>query len=233
MSLKKSHGNMYSWVSHVHAHLGGECTHKCVYCYVWKSRFGRPEKYTGPPRLIESELAVDYGSGRIIFIEHMNDLFANSVPCAWKMEVLAHCRRYPENEYIFQTKNPGLALSYLESFPPKFMIGTTVETNRDLDYSVTLAPQPLDRIKGIGRLMAEGARTFITIEPVLDFDPHTLAGLIASARPEFVNIGADSKGCGLEEPSGEKVLKLIALLSEAGVTIRKKINLERLIGRLK
>lgn len=31
MSLKKSTGNMYPWVTHTHTHLGGECSHKCVF----------------------------------------------------------------------------------------------------------------------------------------------------------------------------------------------------------
>jgi DNA repair photolyase len=51
MSLKKSNGNMYPWVTHTHAHLGGECPHRCAYCYVDNPRFGRPAKYTGALRL--------------------------------------------------------------------------------------------------------------------------------------------------------------------------------------
>ena len=31
-------------------------------------------KYKGPLRLIEKELAVNYGTGKTIFIEHCNDL---------------------------------------------------------------------------------------------------------------------------------------------------------------
>lgn len=32
MSLKKSKGNMYDWVSHTHSHLSGKCGHQCGYC---------------------------------------------------------------------------------------------------------------------------------------------------------------------------------------------------------
>jgi DNA repair photolyase len=53
MSLKKSTGNMYPWVTHTHCHLGGQCPHKCVYCYVDNFPYGRPEKYKGALRLIE------------------------------------------------------------------------------------------------------------------------------------------------------------------------------------
>jgi DNA repair photolyase len=98
MPVKKSKGQMYDWVSHVHSHLGGECPHKCVYCYVGKSRFGRPEKYTGPLRLLIDELKENYGQRRRIFVEHMNDMFAAAVPAGWIALILAHCRRYVENE---------------------------------------------------------------------------------------------------------------------------------------
>jgi len=76
MPLQKSKGNMYPWVSNCHSHLGGECEHHCVYCYVEHSKFGRPEKYKGILRLIEEEFSVKYGSGKTIFMEHCNDLFA-------------------------------------------------------------------------------------------------------------------------------------------------------------
>ncbi len=68
MPLKKSSGNMYPWVTHTHNHLGGECPHRCSYCYVDNPRFGRPARYTGPVRVIPDEFKVRYGTGRTIFI---------------------------------------------------------------------------------------------------------------------------------------------------------------------
>jgi DNA repair photolyase len=233
MSIKKSKGQMYSWVSHVHSHLGGECPHKCSYCYVGKSRFGRPERYTGPLRFLGVEEFENYGQRRRIFIEHMNDMFAVAALSPWIDRILAHCRRYPENEYIFQTKNPERVARFLTLFPKTFMVGTTVETNRGLDNSITLAPQPVERIRDIDRLKVYGVRVFITIEPIMDFDPVEFAGMIISVNPEFINIGADSKGCELKEPSAVKILQFIDILKSAGVTIKKKTNLERLIGRAK
>jgi hypothetical protein len=58
-----------------------------------------------------------------------------------------------------------------------------------------------------------------------------MIGLIAHANPHFVNIGADSKGTGLQEPSKEKVLALIDGIKGLGIEIRTKRNLERLIGK--
>ena len=70
MPLNKSKGNMYKFVSHTHSHLGGECPHKCIYCYVDSFRHRVP-KYQGELRLIEKELEVNYGKGKAIFIEHV------------------------------------------------------------------------------------------------------------------------------------------------------------------
>ena len=53
--------------------------------------------------------------------------------------------------------------------------------------------------------------------------------MIIAANPSFVNIGADRKGCGLKEPSKEELLEFIARLQDAGVTIKKKTNLERIL----
>jgi hypothetical protein len=73
-----------------------------------------------------------------------------------------------------------------------------------------------------------GLRTFVTIEPILDFDVDILSSWMDKIRPEFVNIGADSKGHNLPEPPYEKVLQLIEKLQAYGIEIREKKNLERL-----
>jgi DNA repair photolyase len=144
-------------------------------------------------------------------------------------EILSHCRNYPDNEYVFQTKDPARAWATFDdyNFPRNFIIGTTIETNRSM-ADISRAPGAGIRACAIGQFASDRQRTFITIEPILDFDPDVLAEWIIEARPAFVNIGADSKGCGLPEPPHEKVMELIGLLNKAGVTIRKKINLARL-----
>ena len=169
MPLKESAGNMYDWCSHTHSHLGGACPHKCSYCYVQRNRFGVSPRYQGEPRLIESEFAVNYGTGKTIFIEHMNDLFACGIPKEWIGRILTHCKLSPENKYVFQTKNPLRALeAYREwlVFPRNFMIGTTIETDDDVNFN---APFPILRGAGISKFKEMGCETFITIEPVMQF----------------------------------------------------------------
>lgn len=219
---------MYDWVSHVHTHLGGECSHKCQYCYVGRNRFGRPPRYTGEPRMIDHELTVDYGAGRTIFIEHMNDLFAEGVHDSWIYAILAHTCRYPKNEYVFQTKNPNRALTFHQYFPAKSTIGTTIES--DINYKeISRAPHPDRRIEGIRGFVVLGFKTFITIEPIMRFSP-CFAQAIIDSHPDFVNIGADSKKSGLPEPTADEVRCFIYRLQEAKIVIRKKTNLERILS---
>lgn len=225
MSLKKSKGNMYPWVTHQHCHLGGECPHKCVYCYVDNPRFGRPARYQGPLRLIEKEFSVNYGKGKTIFTENCNDLFAAKVSDEFIARILAHCRQWPENTFVFQTKNPGRYLEWLSLMPLSFILGCTIETNRVIK-GISTAPAPVDRAREMNCLT--GQRRFITIEPVLDFDVDILADWIRCIRPEFLNLGADSKNHGLPEPTVEKIMEFTEKLKEYGIELREKSNLSRL-----
>ncbi len=227
MPLKKSQGNMYDWVTHTHSHLGGECPHKCSYCYVQRNKWGVSERYKGDVRLIEKEFDVNYGSGKTIFMEHMNDMFATDVHDGLIRRILTHCQTSIENKYIFQTKNPYRAFFLLLGSVKNFMIGTTIESNRAYD-EITTAPDPRDRYEGMLKFRGKAA-TFVTIEPILDFDVDILVTWLTELKPSFVNIGADSKHCNLPEPSNKKVKELIGGLIANGVVIKKKTNLGRML----
>lgn len=230
MALTKSKGNMYQgWVTHTHTHIGGECPHKCSYCYVqaMEKRF-KGGRYAGELRLIEKEFDVNYGSGRTIFIEHCNDMWAEGVPDEWIEKILDHCNRYPENEYVFQTKNPERYVEFNGQFPPNILMGCTVETiDRDVAGKVSSAPIPEDRLNQMDSASTQ-EKTFITIEPILRGDMEKLALWINLVSPEFVNIGADSKGAGLDEPSADDVRLLLSELNRYGIQIKQKRNLDRL-----
>jgi len=225
MPLKKSTGNMYPWVTHTHSHLGGECPHKCVYCYVDNPRFGRPAKYQGPLRLIDSEFEVNYGTDKTIFIENCNDMFANDVPADFINDILTHCHAWPGNTYVFQTKNPIRYWSWKEYLPANSILGCTIETNRGT-AGISMAPHPKKRASVMTDLPG---RKFITVEPVLDFDVDILAQWISVINPEFLNLGADSKNHHLPEPTVEKVHALVDKLHEYGIELREKHNLGRLM----
>lgn len=236
MPLKKNSGktNMYPWISHTHSMLAGACGHACSYCYVQAMSKKFPEmskRYSGEIRLISEELSVDYGKGKTIFIEHCNDLFANDVPANLITPILAHCREYPDNTYVFQTKNPIRIIDFLWAFPPKYMVGATIETNRHFPKIMGTAPTPETRYMAL-RGLPRTARLFITIEPILTLDPAILAGWIKELHPEFVNIGADSKGHGLVEPPPEDIKELVRLLTKEDpkIEIKEKHNLVRLMN---
>jgi protein gp37 len=187
-------------------------------------------RYAGELRLIEKELDVNYGSGRTIFIEHCNDMWAEGVPDEWIERILDHCNRYPENEYIYQTKNPARYHGFLSLMPPERMLGCTVETiDAEVATNATnFAPLPTDRLDEMDALSYR-EKTFITIEPIFYGNMDELALRINGASPGFVNIGADSKGTGLDEPSGDDVRLLISELNRYGVEIKQKTNLDRLL----
>jgi len=226
MSLTKSKGNMYPWVTHTHCHLGGQCPHECSYCYVDHFPYGRPAKYKGELRLIEKEFSADYGSGNTIFIENCNDMFAEKVPQHFINKIIYHCLKFPGNTYVFQTKNPARYLTMDALFPDNSLFGCTIETNRYIASVMGNAPIPYERYFAMEKLQAI---KFITIEPILDFDVDILSSWIDQIRPEFVNIGADSKKHNLPEPSADKINALIAEIQKAGIEIREKHNLERLL----
>lgn len=240
MPLRKQKGNMYPWVTHMHSHLAGECPHKCAYCYVQTNPHGVSPRWKGPIRLIRSELNDDYSrkwwdekdkkwkTEKTIFIEHMSDLFAydflEGIDPRWVYWILDHCKKYPQNTYVLQTKNTERAYFARKGFPPKFMIGTTLETNRA--YKIGNAPSPLKRY--IWMLKFIEVKTFVTVEPIMDFDLEVLVGWLQKIKPDFVNIGADSKGCNLPEPSPEKVKALISEVQKF-TEIRNKRNLNRIL----
>ena len=112
-------------------------------------------------------------------------------------------------------------------FPENSILGCTIETNRDMP-EISMAPRPIERMKAMSLL---GGRKFITIEPVLDFDVDIFARWIAAIRPEFLNLGADSKGHNLPEPPIEKINALVEKLREYGIELREKHNLKRLMKR--
>jgi len=192
--------------------------------------------YQGPIRLIEKELKVNYGSGRTIFIDHMIDLFADGIPDENIEKVLGHCRQYPDNTYVFQTRNPmrmqRLANDddYNSRLPPSFIVGTTIETNReDLLQQYSKAPDTYWRRSGMSWL-DEPKATFLTIEPIMAFDLEEFVKLIKHTQHTFINIGADSKNQNLPEPSRELTLNLIDELRKLNFDVRLKENLNRIIG---
>jgi hypothetical protein len=144
---------------------------------------------------------------------------------------LRHCKEWPDNTYIFQTKNPqryeyigDIKSDYYLTWPTNYIIGTTIETNRPTT-TISKAPPTNERAYAMKSLVG---RKFITCEPLLGFDLDEMLEMIVPIKPEFINIGCDSKSHNLIEPTWEQVKELIVGLKNAGIEVREKSNLERL-----
>lgn len=212
---------MYSFVNKTWTPVGGRCPIQCPYCLVnsYKLRFPAiAAKYSGEPRLVGPWPR--FKKGDVVFVCHMTDLFA--MPKWIIGDVLKHCRKWPDADYIFQTKHPGAILrdGWLEYAPPIACFGTTIETD--------LTDIGLARDDAMFKVMEQGYKTFITVEPIMQFTP-AFAQRLIDISPSFVNIGAESKRHNLPEPTGAEIRQLIADLRAARIEVREKPNLERLM----
>ena len=227
MPLKKQSGNMYSFVTHTWNPIKGKCSHDCRYCYVKK--WGEQKEM----HLDEKELKTGLGQDNFIFVGSGTDIWADDVPQEWIIRVLDKCSANSDNRFLFQSKNPERfreqalyeRIRYLDT-----VVGTTIETdNALLIKQICRAPLPLLRAWELCESRANGLKTMVTIEPILDFDLEQMVELVKLCQPEWVNIGADSKGHNLPEPSGAKVRELIGALKDVGIDVKQKSNLKRIL----
>ena len=219
---------MYEFVSHTLNPIKGKCSHDCKYCNL--KAFPQTEL-----RIVEKELKTDLGKGNFIFVGSGTDMFANDVPHTWIYSVLNICNKYPDNRYMFQTKNPVKFIHFKDYFPKNTVLCTTIETNRnyyfDIPYNVSKAPQDvMDRAKSMGCNSLINFEKSVTIEPIMDFDLNELAELIKPIKPSWISIGADSKEHNLPEPTWGKIKLLIMELGKFTRVIIKP-NLYRLKDR--
>jgi DNA repair photolyase len=223
MGLNVAKGNMYQWVTHTWNTVKGECPHACSYCFC--KRWGKQPELHFDKR----ELKTDLGEGNFIFVGSSCDVFAEAIPHDWIMDTLAKASD-SENNFLFQSKNPEKMARYKGYFPTdgKSFFCTTIETNRFYDQIMRNSPMPEQR----AFYMNEGLRgltRYITIEPILAFDLAPLVELVRRCEPVQVNIGADSGGNNLPEPSRNAVMELIDDLS-LFTRVEKKANLKRILG---
>ena len=220
MALIPSKGNMYEWITHQFNPVKGLCEHKCEYCYVRK--WGEPK----PLRLVESEFKTDLGKDNFIFIVSGADLFAENVPDSWIYRVIDHCKLFPQNKYLLQTKNPHRILEFSGLISDQFTICTTIETNRHYT-EMGFAPFPEKRAEALSGI--DWLDKYITIEPIFAFDLVPFVDLLWMCKAKQINVGANSfSGIKLPEPNKEQVLSLISEV-EKFTKVKQKENLKRLL----
>lgn len=210
---------MYPWVTHTWNPIKGKCPHDCSYCYCkryYNESHPQPELHLDP-----RELKVDLGEGNFIFVGSSCDMWAKAVPMKWIELVLEKCQAH-HNHYLFQSKNPDRFCPYGMLFPLQTIFGTTIESNY---LSSGLAPTPYHRYEAMREMPGH---KMVSIEPIMNFDLGVMVNWIRGIAPDFVSIGADSKGHHLPEPSADKVNKLIEDLSQF-TEVKTKANLRRLM----
>jgi len=218
MGLNKQKGNMYPFVTHTWNVIKGKCPHDCSYCYM--KVFPQGELHFD-----EKELKTDLGENNFIFVGSSCDMFAEEVVFNFRVKlILQHCLKYPKNTYLFQTKNPKRFFDFKGEIDklPHVILGTTIETDKNFNLK---APSIKERVGAMSKL---NNRKFVTIEPIMEFNIFNMVDYLMEINPEFVNIGADSKGHNLTEPSLEKIMQLKEELENF-----TKVNLKENLGRLK
>jgi DNA repair photolyase len=222
MKLNPSAGNMYDFITHTANAIKGACVlHDCSYCYM--KRWGKLR----PVRLDEKELRTPMTEGNFIFVGSSCDMFAENIPEDWITRTIEHCKEF-DNNYLFQSKNPANLFTFHRGLPRKSVICTTIETNRWLPDIMRNSPKPEIRADAMNEIANCGYDTYVTIEPIMDFDLGTLVNMIDKCLPKQCNIGADSGNNKLPEPLKEKIIELIAELEKFTVVKQKK-NLSRLL----
>ena len=219
--MRKSTGNMYSFIDTTYNPVKGKCAHNCSYCYM--KRFPQKEIH-----LDEKELNQDLGTGKKIFVCSGTDLFSPEVPVEWVRKVIDKVNQH-KNEYFFQSKNPMRMLYYIDHIPRDSIFCTTIESNYNYPEIFCKAPIIMMRYAGIKTIKEKSRRVMVTIEPIMQFDLLELSSMLISLNPEQVNIGADSKRHNLPEPEAWKIEKLIYNLEYKKIKIYRKDNLKRLL----
>ena len=223
MPLNKSNGNMYEFVTNTWNTIKGECYHDCSYCYM--KRWGK----LNPAHFDEKELKTDLGNGNFIFVGSSCDMWAENIPDEWIRKTLKHMERF-DNKYLLQTKNPKRILNYIDScvISDKCVICTTIESDSFFPEIMKNSPQPMQRSISMQEI-SESIDTYVTIEPILDFNLEHMVTMIKRCNPKQVNIGVNTSfKISLPEPSKDKVLQLINELQSFTIIHNKK-NLQRLL----
>ncbi len=167
--------------------------------------------------------------GTWIFVGSMGDVFCEAVPKSWLMQLfLKIAYDEKDNLFLFQTKNPPRFLALekeLSTFKNKIIVGTTFETNRD---TVGNAPPPQERYKALLWMRERGYRTFISMEPMADFDIDVIKEWIFQLQPEAVELGLENYSHFLTPPPEEKIIELVNWLRGTGFEYVLKENLHHL-----
>ena len=207
-------GNMYDFVTHTWNVIKGRCSHNCSYCYMkkWKQN---------SLHFDSKEFLTDLGSNNFIFVGSGT----NNINPIWVTRVLDYCNGF-NNKYLFQSKDPANILRHIDHpVFQKSVVCTTIESNRFYPSVMGKAPAIEERVSAMEKISDKGITTFVTCEPIMDFDVDDLTSFVLRCHPQQVNIGRNSwSEVSIPEPTNEKVAEFISKLTpSAHVKLKKNI----------
>lgn len=235
MTLNESKGYMYEFITHTWNPIKGKCFHGCTYCYM-RGKWSQFNQY-----LDIKELTGTFRSGQFIFIGSSTDFCSEEVKSEWIEQILDFC--YKNNpldifgeraKFLLQTKNPERLLKFINHplLNPENEISivcTTLETNRHLPRIMQNAPTPIKRAEAMAILARQRIKTYVTVEPIIDFDLEEFVDLIKMCKPEQVNIGKNtSKEVIVPNPTIGKTVDLVKELNKF-----TKVEIKTNSGKLK
>jgi hypothetical protein len=164
-----------------------------------------------------------FKEGDFVFVSSMGDI-------AWagEQEITSIVSAIENSKALFliQTKNPEIFLHYREFFSMTNVVhGVTIESNRC--WNGSKAPCPVFRYSAIKT--DTHPHKFLSIEPIMDFDLDIFTEWVMDINPEIIEIGADNYHNNLTEPSPEKLAEFIKQLEDAGLNVKQKDGLGRLL----
>jgi hypothetical protein len=194
------------------------------------------KKYQCLPGLWEPELHTNlYRAqgedvrGGTIFVGSMIDLA--SVSEEDFIAAMEHCKKYPDNIYLFQSKAPTYLLRWQKHFPPEYMVGTTIETTLPV-YNFSGAPSPCFRAFVFAHIPAK--YKLVSLEPLMQFDLYEMLSWLDRIKPTHISIGARTGGgpeCLGDAAPTDTVRLVWDLLMKFESYIVLKRNLDRILGK--
>ena len=228
MPLNPSKGKMFKSVGWTWNPIVG-CTHDCLYC--WAKALSDKWKKPFEPAFREGYLKDKMpNDGSWIFVGSMGDAFCKGVPEEWQWKLLDFIKKdKSNNKFLLQTKDPSCffeasVFHKLEQLKNKVILGTTLETTYDVS-EFSKAPPPYERAHSLIIMKREEFNTFLSLEPLAEFDIETMKRWIVKIDPEAIEIGLENYTSFTTKPSDEKIIELVHWIDSNGFNYVLKENL--------
>lgn len=228
MVLNKAKGHMFKSVGWTWNPCAG-CTHNCIYCWakMFNDRYGVSFEPMFRERFLQDKFPND---GTWIFVCSTGDMFCDGMKKEWIEKIINHINSTAtNNKFLLQSKNPSRILEFKKilDFKDRYIVGTTLETTRcKLDW--TKAPSPFARVLAMVNLKRLGFKTFLSLEPLADFEIKPMTEWIWDIEPEAIEIGLENYGNLLPKPSETKIKELLSWLDLVRYPYVLKENLKHL-----